>query len=106
MTRKWIAHWKKRFRKSAFPYSLGCILLRTQCEGVEILAPETFQCSYEIGANALRDLKHAFAEVGIVAVLIGAVRAHGNTRHAFYAAGNHEIHRAGANAHGAEVNCL
>src|SRR5215813_636782 len=106
LTREWIAHWKKRFRKSAFPDSPGCILLRMQRDRVEILTREPFQCSYEIGANALRDLKHVFAQVGIVAVLTGAVRAHGNTRHTFYAAGNHEIHRARGDTHSAKVNCL
>jgi len=41
---------EKEISKIGIPSSLGCILLRTQCEGVEILAPETFQCCYEIGA--------------------------------------------------------
>src|SRR5215471_18022721 len=106
LTLEWIAHWKKRFRKSAFPHSPGCILLRTQCEGVEILALKTFESCYEICADALRDLKHTFAEVGVVAVLTGAVRAHRNTRHAFYTAGDDEIHRAGGDTHSAKVNCL
>ena len=68
---------------------------------------EHFETEADVGVHAWGETRaEAFAQVRIVAVLTGTVRAHGNTRHAFYAAGNHEIHRAGANTHGAKVNCL
>src|SRR5262245_19823195 len=92
LIRERIAHWKKRFRKSAFPHSPGCILLRTQCEGVEILALKTFESCYEIGADALRDLKHTFAEVGVVAVLASTIRAQRKARHAFDDTAHHDVH--------------
>ena len=45
-------------------------------------------------AAIMQKLIYAFAQVGIVAILTGTVGAHRNVRHAFDAAGNHQIHRA------------
>src|SRR2546428_2851347 len=92
--------------KASLLHRAGGAPLRAERDLVYFLAGKVLQRGDEVGADPLRDLEEALAKASVAAVFTGAVRTHGDARHALHAARDHQIEGAGSSAHRREIDRL
>lgn len=82
------------------------VFLGAQRPRIDIFSTKAFQRSDQIGANSLRDLKNALAQLDIAGVLATTIRSETKLRHAFHATRNDELLRTGCHPHRRKVDRL
>ena len=99
-----IQHGNHRFEIALFP-RLGSQLLRADGEFIHLLAAETFDGGYQIGADALGHKAGLEIDLGVERPG-SAIGTHRHPRHGLDAPGHDQFFPAGAHLHGRHVDRL